>query len=538
MHQKTMDFVICDDRLDCITRMALITSDLLNNNYRVIIPTNKGDLYTENIIGMINYLQQRDVKYGYYKRANTEQEICRMIDEDNTIGDYQVIFCSNYLSVGVDITDKALKFASIYYGAFNGYEIEQFNARIRKTSIKSFYCIQTFDSNGFVNETLLDEPKFSLMLTNDDILHFVDDKEISTAKQEFIAQYDPMLGRISTPGFSFLNGKIQFNKEEYELITFETKYNQCMQHPIKVARELNRYGYVISVNTEYDELPQPAQEELKKIGSQNAKEEKLRKHDILINTYIELIKSDKYTNEYGIQFNDVIGWIIKTPDLVIEDRTVDFYVKVYFSMMGVPEKVIVRSKEALDKMIKFARYIISKYTPERALSFIQSFVNDEGILNETKFKRSINLMKLIDSSDANELAVPMSIILNKMYSFVDIFEMNKTHSISHDTYRATIEEWTNVYIDNLSIKINTQYGFAKIQDQITEMLTDVASKTTTKNGIRFTYNRIPEQNSQAHLNKRTLDTMIKRMFMITKEQMGDSGMFVRKRQLVLKPVDF
>jgi UDP-N-acetylglucosamine transferase subunit ALG13 len=538
MNQKTMDFVICDDRLDCMTRMAMICVDLLKQDYRILIPTNKGDLYTENVIGMINYLHRTPVKYGYYKRANTEQEICRMIDEDNTIGDYQIIFCSNYLSVGVDITDRSLRFASIYYGQFNGYEIEQFNARIRKTAIRSFYCIQTLDGRGFVDERLLAEPKFSLALTKDDVLNFMDDKEISTAKQEFIAQYDPMLGRISTPGFSYLNGKIQFNREEYELVMFESKYNQCMQHPVKIARELNRYGYIISINTSYDILPEAEQSELKKIGSMNAQEEKVRKHDILINTYISLIKNDRYVNEYGMEFNDVIGWIMKQPDLVIEDRTFNEYLKVYFSMMCVPEKVVVRSKEALDKMIKQARYIITKYTPDRAVDFILSFVNEEGILNDSKFKRSINLMKLIDSSDANELAVPMSIILNKMYAFVDTFEMDSRYFISPDTYKATIEQWTNVYIDNLNIKINTVYGYNKIQDQITEMLTDLASKSLTKSGVRFRYNRIPEQNSPTHLNKRTLDTMIKRMFMITKEQMGDSGLFVRKRHLVLKDVDF
>ena len=70
-------------------------------------------IYSEKIIGMCEYLLGRPVKYGYYKRSNTEQEICKLINDKNSVGDYDIIFCSNYLSVGVDINDKNCKFASI-----------------------------------------------------------------------------------------------------------------------------------------------------------------------------------------------------------------------------------------------------------------------------------------------------------------------------------------------------------------------------------------------------------------------------------------
>lgn len=62
---------------------------------------------------MIEYLVGRPIKYGYYKCSNNEQELCWMINENNTVGDYDIVFCSNYLSVGVDINDNE-KFASIY----------------------------------------------------------------------------------------------------------------------------------------------------------------------------------------------------------------------------------------------------------------------------------------------------------------------------------------------------------------------------------------------------------------------------------------
>lgn len=184
-HTKRMEFLICDDTLDALTRLSAKAADLINTGYKLLIPTNKGEIYSEKVIGMVEYLLGRNVKYGYYKRSNSEEEICRMINEQNTVGDYDIVFCSNYLSVGVDIVDKC-EFASIYLGAFSGYEIEQFNARIRRTGIRSVYCLPTNDSSGHTNILLMEEPNLVLKLTDEDQLKFIDDKSIAMKSKMFL----------------------------------------------------------------------------------------------------------------------------------------------------------------------------------------------------------------------------------------------------------------------------------------------------------------------------------------------------------------
>ncbi len=541
---KTMEFIICDDILDSTTRLADKVFKLLQENYRVMIPTNKGEIYSEKIIGMIEYLLGRKLKYGYYKRSNTEQEICRLINDGNTVGDYEVIFCSNYLSVGVDINDGGdliddVKFASVYLGAFSGYEIEQFNARVRKTGIRSVYCIQTEKNDGTTVDTLLEEPNLLLRLTEEDRENFVDDKAVASAKQEFLAQYDPILHKITTPGFSYLNGKIRFNLEEYELITFENKYNECMQHPVKVARELAKYGYKIDVSTEFEGLDLLQQEELKSIGIAAAKEEKIKKHSLLVGTFIELVEKNTFINQHGLEFTDIIGWIGKNPNQIFEDRTIDEFIKIDFDVFASPQKVTVKSKEALDAMYKPAKYLISKYSVVKTLDIINQYVDDSGILKVKNFKRAINLLKLVDSSDANELADPLSKILEKMYEFVDEFESGKDIRISYNTYKSTLQGWTNTYIDMLGITINTKYAFDKLEDSISEMLADIASKSTGKNGIRFTYNKMPDQDSGSVLNRRSVDSMIERMFNITSEAISiNKKKLARNKHIILNQQQF
>ena len=527
-HDKNMEFLICGDMLDAITRLAAKAADLLNARYKLLIPTNKGEIYSEKIIGMIEYLLQRPVKYGYYKRSNTEQEICQLINNHNSLGDYDIVFCSNYLSVGVDINDKLhedgalIKFASLYMGNFSGYEIEQFNARIRKAGIRSIYCVSTNTADGTTNELLLQEPNLLLKITDEDQLYFIDDKALASAKTEFIASYDPILHRIVTPGFSLLNGKILFNLEEYELMSFENKYSVCMEHPIKVARELSKYGYKINVSTEFEGLAVSEQAMLKKMGINAAKEEKVRKHNLLVGTYIDLVQQNTYSNEHGLEFNNVIEWIGKNSDLVIEDRELTrtnanneiepCFVQVIFDIFASPKSVIVRSREALEKMYSPAKYLIKRYATNKAMEIIYKYVDDNGILKQKLFTRSINLLKLIDSSEANELADPITRTLEKMYSFVDQFELSKEFKIGYETHQSIVDNWVNEYIDYLGIKINTKYGFDKIRDSITEMLADIATKTTSKGGIRFTYNKMPDADSTLVLNRRSIDGIIQNMF--------------------------
>jgi hypothetical protein len=546
-HDKRMEFLVCGDTLDSVTRLATKAVELLREGYKLMIPTNKGEIYSEKIVGMVEYLLQRPLKYGYYKRSNNEQEICRLINVDNTVGDYEIVFCSNYLSVGVDINDKC-KFASLYLGTFSGYEIEQFNARIRKMGIRSIYCVTTSKMDGTVNELLLNEPDLLLKITDEDQLFFLDDKSIAGAKTEFIASYDPVLHRIVTPGFSLMNGKIVFNLEEYELVSFEQKYAICMEHPIKVARELAKYGYAVSVSTEYEGLSETEKETLKKMGIEAAKEEKVRKHNLLVGTYVDLVKGNVHVNQHGLEFNNVIDWIGKHQDRIIEDRELTrdgadgvpepCFVCVTFDMFATPQEIVVRSREALDKMYKAAQYMTRKYSMTKALDIIYGYVGDDGILKQKLFTRAMNLLKLIDGAEANELAEPILNSLEKMYDFVDRFETRKDFRIGYETYQSLLGAWTNEYIESLGIRVHTKYGFDKVQDGLQEMLADIATKQSGKNGIRFSYNKMPDTDSASVLNRRSIDGIVKNMFRLTEEIVNARQSKVKNKHIVLSVQQF
>lgn len=490
---KNAQFDICGDLLDATTRLVSTARRYIENGYKLIIPTNAGEIYVEKIVGMLNYLlDDRVIKYGYYKSSNKEQEICQLIDTQGTVGDYDIVFCTNYLSVGVDINDKNFKFATLFLGEFSGFEVEQFVSRLRKIAIESHIFIATTNAQGEFLPKFMEEPNLLLRITDDDKANFIDDKQIAKSKQEFIAQYDPILFKISTPGFSIFQGKIQFSLEEYELCNFENKYLEVMSHPIKISRALAQYGYNVTVSTQISDMSLGEQKLLKKIGAESSAIEKVRKHTLFIETYRDLIRNNSHTNFNGIEVNNVIDWIIKNPKEIKEDRVMEKHVVIDYTIFGQPLKATVKSFEYLNKVLRYAKYLSERYTKFRALHFIDDFINEDGVLNMGEFEKKIRLLKLKDKSDRGELSEAIDEVINKIHFFIDTFEINSTKGLSRQNLDATIEQWVYDYLDLIGVSLNTKYGFDKVRDSVVEMLNTLGTKYKSKMGIRYRYNKVQE----------------------------------------------
>jgi hypothetical protein len=89
----------------------------------------------------------------------------------------------------------------------------------------------------------------------------------------------------------------------------------------------------------------------------------------------------------------------------------------------------------------------------------------------------------------------------------------------------------------LGIRINTKYGFDKIRDGLVEMLNDLSTKQTSKNGMRFTYNKLPEQDSTNVLNRRSIDTLVASMFNITETVVNNKNK-AKQKHIILQPQTF
>jgi hypothetical protein len=101
---------------------------------RILFPTNSGTLYSDQIKAGVTYFMQQDyadfneIKLHYYKKSNIGEKFMDDVNFDKTIRDTQILLCTTYLSVGVDILDR-YNFSIYFADLMMPQEVEQFANR-------------------------------------------------------------------------------------------------------------------------------------------------------------------------------------------------------------------------------------------------------------------------------------------------------------------------------------------------------------------------------------------------------------------------
>jgi hypothetical protein len=71
-------------------------------------------------------------------------------------------------------------------------------------------------------------------------------------------------------------------------------------------------------------------------------------------------------------------------------------------------------------------------------------------------------------------------------------------------------------------------------------MADIATKSVGKAGIRFDYNKLPEQNSATVINRRSVDTLVETMFKLTSRAVETDAKKIqsRNKHIILQNQNF
>ena len=92
------------------------------------------------------------------------------------------------------------------------------------------------------------------------------------------------------------------------------------------------------------------------------------------------------------------------------------------------------------------------------------------------------------------------------------------------------------YLTSFYASLN-QKGILKIKDGLSEMLSDLSTRQTSKNGIRFMYNKLPEQDSSLILNRRSIDSLVTNMFKVTENIIQNKNK-IKDKHIILEKQEF
>ena len=237
--------------VDMCKSMALDIKD----GKKILFPTNKGNLYFEEVIGLVQQYAdemglKRRIKHFYYKKSNTGDESMDSINFNKSVGSNDIVFCSSFLSVGVDICDK-YDFRVYFSELWISQDIEQFANRIRNNNLFVKIYLPKRDSADYQINYLNVEP-LDLGFSKEDLILIQDfirtcNDMLDRNNEEY--KYNPLIQSLLSANrylkYDENDCKYYIDETAYKLKVFEDRYTNYAKQLQVLIKGMQDFGYTI-----------------------------------------------------------------------------------------------------------------------------------------------------------------------------------------------------------------------------------------------------------------------------------------------------
>ena len=384
---------------------------------RILFPTNAGTLYSEQIKAGITYFMQteyadfNDINLQYYKKSNIGDQFMDDVNFEKTIKDIQVLMCSSYLSVGVDILDR-YNFNIYFADLMMPQEVEQFANRLRSNDLYINLYIAKKDSEG--NPRFLHKYKEMDFKLNDDEIKNVHsilrlcNNMIERNPIEY--KYNSLISSIIHDNkfieYNEIDNKYYLNEISYKTIYFERKYREYVQQLPVLMKGMQAYGYNVS---SFD---------LGDCGIENS-------------TVFENVKS-AMRMAYDDKANDNTKHIEELLDLINEER-LGLYKDVLAGKYDIKkgndwkddignQRLIVKNIEMFEKVVPIFISLSKQYETDQIKEIFNFCRNKGGGFNFAAIKRIRTLVNILYNDKSGRLDLPIKDFMGEVYKFSE----NKT----------------------------------------------------------------------------------------------------------------
>lgn len=225
---------------------------------KILFPTNKGNLYYDQITGLVqryltDYKCSKDLHTFYYKKSNYGEESMETINIDKSIGNNDIILCTTYLSVGVDICDK-YRFSVYFNEPWIAQDIEQFANRLRNNDLYIKMFLEQEDTTGVAINYYYTQPldlNFSEkdLLFARDLIHTCNDM-LERNNEE--SKYNPLIQSLLSSNrylkYDENDCRYYIDETTYKLKVFEERYTEYSKQLEVLTNGMKYYGYTVITN--------------------------------------------------------------------------------------------------------------------------------------------------------------------------------------------------------------------------------------------------------------------------------------------------
>ena len=446
----------------------------IQQHRKILFPTNNGNLYYDQITGIISKILaerhwDKPLKAFYYKKSRYGEEAMDNININKTVGDNDIVFCSTYLSVGVDICDP-LPFSVYFNETWIPQDVEQFANRLRNNDLYIKMFLPLKDNDGSISDFLYTQ-QLDLNFNQKDLMFARDLVKTCNdmlERNEEESKYNPLISSLlSTNKFLKYDEndcKYYIDETTYKLKIFEDRYSKYSKQLDVMIEGMKYYGYdvkYIRSEKQIDPLIKDDIDEFMKacrnikFNEDTMKVRKLLDHinDGNIDMYRELLRGNysifKDKDEENVK-------IRKENDLYVEDI------------------------EILEKHIPIILSLYKNYDCE-TISDIYEYCIDKKTnrLNFSKLTRIRTFINIESSRKKKRLDFPVLKFIQDSQKWAAEHSSTTTHDIE-----VFLAEWTCKYCNSIKMLVVDDKQYAEtIFELVKEYWKIIIINSKPHNGI-------------------------------------------------------
>ena len=254
VRQKEFKVYLTERPIDNLCHMCDAMAEDVYNGRRVLFPTNKGTIFKAQVEAIVGYFLKNKYHYNeplvvnYYKKSNVGEEFMDDVNIRKTVAKTNILLCSTYLSVGVDILDQ-FEFNIYFNDLWMPQEIEQFANRLRSHDL----FIRMFVNRKNAAGDTLDITNYracNFKLDEDEIKNvhsIIRSCNAMIERNPVEYRYNSLISSIINDNkfieYNEIENKYYLNEIAYKTIMFERKYREYVQQLPVLAKGMMGYGY-------------------------------------------------------------------------------------------------------------------------------------------------------------------------------------------------------------------------------------------------------------------------------------------------------
>lgn len=412
--KKVFKVNLVDSTSDLMYHMCRQMANDISKGRRILFPTNQGTLYSQQIEAAVTYFMQNEhlnfekIRLNYYKKSNIGEQFMDDVNFEKTVADTQILLCTNYLSVGVDILDR-YNFSIYFADLMMPQEVEQFANRLRSNDLYINLYIAKNDAEGN-SRSIHKYKEMNLKLNEEEIKNTHSILRLCNAMIErnpVEYKYNSLISSIIHDNkfieYNDMENKYYLNEVAYKVIYFERKYRDYVQQLPVLMRGMKSYGYEItSVDLkDFNVTGAEIFRDLKNLVKL-AHDEQLQLNTQHINELMDIITEDRLN-----LYKDVLAgkFDIRKGDDWKEDLT--------------NNKMIVKNIEVFEKVVPIFISLSKQYPVDSIRGIFEYCRNKNGSYNFAAINRVRLLVNIIYNDKNMRLDLPIKDFMREAYEFSD-----------------------------------------------------------------------------------------------------------------------